>query len=113
MNTRDQATGRAMSQLLAMLEARYAMRVLWALRDGRPQTFRLLQDSAGGVTPNTLCTRLKELREAGLLGHGPEGYLLTQSGIELTNRLADMPAFAGKWQASRQRKATGRGVQEH
>ena len=53
----------AIFQLLALLEARYAIRVLWALRDGHPQTFRLLQDSVGGVTPNTLNTRIKELRE--------------------------------------------------
>src|SRR6185436_7655874 len=33
----------AVSQLLALLEARYALRVLWALRDGHAQTFRLLQ----------------------------------------------------------------------
>ena len=58
----------AMGQLLGLLEARYAIRVLWALRDGHGQTFRLLQDSVGGITPNTLNTRLKELREAGLVG---------------------------------------------
>ena len=56
----------AVSQLLALLEARYALRVLWALRDGHAQTFRLLQDSVGSITPNTLNTRIKELREAGL-----------------------------------------------
>ena len=54
----------ATGQLLALLESRYAIRVLWALRDGHPQTFRLLQDSVGGITPNTLNTRLKELRAA-------------------------------------------------
>jgi DNA-binding HxlR family transcriptional regulator len=32
----------AVSQLLSLLESRYAMRVLWALKDGHPQTFRLL-----------------------------------------------------------------------
>ena len=41
----------AIGQLLSLLESRYAMRVLWALRDGHPQTFRLLQDSVGGITP--------------------------------------------------------------
>ena len=49
----------AINQLLALLETRYALRVLWALKDGHPQTFRLLQDSVGGITPNTLNTRLK------------------------------------------------------
>ena len=69
MSTKENA---AISQLLALLEARYALRVLWALRDGHAQTFRLLQDSVGGITPNTLNTRIKELREAGLLVHDNE-----------------------------------------
>ena len=56
----------AIGQLLSLLESRYAIRVLWALKDGHAQTFRLLQDSVGGTTPNTLNTRVKELREAGL-----------------------------------------------
>ncbi|OYU43049.1 MAG: transcriptional regulator, partial [Burkholderiales bacterium PBB4] len=41
----------AIGQLLGLLESRYAMRVLWALRDGHAQTFRLLQDSVGSITP--------------------------------------------------------------
>lgn len=95
----------AIGQLLALLESRYAMRVLWALRDGHAQTFRLLQDSVGGITPNTLNTRIKELREAGLLNHGNEGYLLTSSGAELTRRLGELPGFASKWVTSQARKA--------
>ena len=59
----------AVIQLFDLLESRYAMRVLWALSDGHPQTFRLLQDSMGGVTPNTLNTRLKQLRAARLVDH--------------------------------------------
>jgi DNA-binding HxlR family transcriptional regulator len=95
----------AVSQLLALLETRYAMRVLWALRDGHPQTFRLLQDSVGGITPNTLNTRLKALRAAGLVGHGDEGYRLTASGTDLVKRLSDLQAFATKWTAAQARKA--------
>ncbi|HZY19664.1 MAG TPA: winged helix-turn-helix transcriptional regulator [Ramlibacter sp.] len=94
----------AMSQLLALLEARYAIRVLWALRDGHPQTFRLLQDSVGGITPNTLNTRIKELREAGLLGHGHDGYCVTPIGADLLKRLSDLPAFAVRWTAVQGRK---------
>lgn len=96
MSAKDNA---ALTRLLALLEARYALRVLWALRDGRGQTFRLLQDSVGGVTPNTLNTRLKELRQAQLLTHGENGYLLTPAGTELLRRLAELPAFAAKWAA--------------
>jgi DNA-binding HxlR family transcriptional regulator len=87
----------AIGQLLSLLESRYAMRVLWALRDGHGQTFRLLQDSVGGITPNTLNTRIKELREAGLLTHGNEGYAVTSTGTDLLKRLGDLQAFAGKW----------------
>jgi DNA-binding HxlR family transcriptional regulator len=87
----------AVSQLLALLEARYAMRVLWALRDGYPQTFRLLQDSVGGITPNTLNTRIKELREAGLLAHSGEGYCVTPMGADLLKRLSELQPFAGRW----------------
>jgi DNA-binding HxlR family transcriptional regulator len=94
----------AINQLLALLEARYAMRVLWALRDGHAQTFRLLQDSVGSITPNTLNTRIKELREAGVVSHGPDGYCLTMSGQDLLKRLSDLQAFAAKWQGSQARK---------
>lgn len=95
----------AVNQLLSLLEARYALRVLWALRDGHPQTFRLLQDSVGGITPNTLNTRLKELREAGLIDHGSEGYGVTASGTDLLKRLSDIQAFATRWSAGQGRKA--------
>jgi DNA-binding HxlR family transcriptional regulator len=87
----------ATGQLFALLEARYAMRVLWALKDGHPQTFRLLQDSVGGITPNTLNTRIKELREAGLLTHINDGYCVTPSGADLLKRIGDVQAFATKW----------------
>ena len=94
----------AISQLLALLEARYAIRVMWALRDGHAQTFRLLQDSVGGITPNTLNTRIKELREAGLLNHGSDGYVVTPLGADLLKRLNDLQAFAGKWAAGQAKK---------
>ena len=94
----------AVSQLLSLLESRYAIRVLWALRDGHPQTFRLLQDSVGGITPNTLNTRIKELREAGLMNHGSDGYGVTAAGVDLLKRLNDLQAFAGKWVISQAKK---------
>lgn len=90
----------AVSLLLELLESRYALRVLWALKDGHPQTFRLLQDSIGNITPNTLNTRIKGLRAAGLLVHGEKGYTVTSLGADLLKRLNDLQAFAGKWVVS-------------
>ncbi|MES2190858.1 MAG: helix-turn-helix domain-containing protein [Pseudomonadota bacterium] len=94
----------AVGQLLELLEARYALRVLWALKDGHPQTFRLLQDSIGSITPNTLNTRVKELRAAGLMTHGDSGYTVTPLGVDLLKRLNELQAFAAKWSASQTKK---------
>ncbi len=94
MSAKDNA---AMIQLFDLLESRYAMRVIWALSDGHPQTFRLLQDSVGGVTPNTLNTRIKELRAARLVDHSGHGYRLTTQGADLARRLLEVQQFAGKW----------------
>lgn len=101
MSSKDNA---AISQLLGLLESRYAMRVLWALRDGHAQTFRLLQDSVGGITPNTLNTRIKQLRGAGLMDHGSDGYCVTPSGADLLKRINDLQAFAAKWAVSQGKK---------
>ena len=90
----------AVGQLFELLESRYALRVLWALKDGHPQTFRLLQDSIGSITPNTLNTRIKELRAAGLLTHGTAGYTVTTLGADLLKRLSEVQTFASKWSAS-------------
>lgn len=94
----------ALSQLLSLLEARYAIRVLWALKDGQAQTFRALQDSIGGITPNTLNTRIKELRAAGLMAHGGNGYLISNAGAELLKRISGLAVFAVPWAAMQNKK---------
>ena len=98
----------ATAQLLELLESRYALRVLWALKDGHPQTFRILQDSVGSITPNTLNTRIKEIRAAGLMTHGSSGYIVTSLGADLLKRLNDLQAFAGKWVASQAKAAVAK-----
>jgi tRNA-guanine family transglycosylase len=47
----------------------------------------------------------RELREAGIVSHGSDGYILTLSGQDLLKRLSDLQAFAGKWQGSQVRKS--------
>ena len=104
MSAKDNA---AVMQLYELLESRYAIRVIWALSDGHPQTFRLLQDSVGGVTPNTLNTRIKELRAAQLVDHDGHGYRLTALAADLARRLVDVQHFAGKWSHHQARIANG------
>lgn len=95
----------AIGQLLGLLETRYALRILWALKDGRPQKFRLLQDGITGLTPNTLNTRIKNLRAADLLNHGKEGYFVTPQGADLLKRISDLSSFATKWSAAQAKKS--------
>jgi len=94
----------ALVKLLDLFESRYAMRVLWALQDGRARTFRTLQAEIPGITPNTLNTRIKELREAGLMTHDTEGYVVTALGLEVTRRLSDIQPVASKWLDALSRK---------
>jgi DNA-binding HxlR family transcriptional regulator len=87
----------AIGQLFSLLEYRFAMRVMWALKDGHPQTFRLLQSSVTNITPNTLNNRIKELRAAGMIDHGGSGYFVTPLGADFLKRIGDLSAFASKW----------------
>ena len=87
----------AVGQLLELLESRYALRVMWALKDGHPQTFRILQDSIGTITPNTLNTRIKELREVDIIERTNDGYQLTQRGEELMELLRPFGEWSWVW----------------
>ncbi|MCP5041032.1 MAG: helix-turn-helix transcriptional regulator, partial [bacterium] len=75
---RDQRTGRPIIVLLDLLGRRWALRILWELGEGDDDqglSFRDLQARCGGLSPSVLNTRLKELREAGLVERiDGEGY---------------------------------------
>lgn len=92
---RGSRTGRPIMALLDLLGRRGTLRVLWELREAR-LTFRALQEAAGS-SPSVLNTRLGELREAGLVEHGGDGYGLTARGRTLLGHLAPLHAFAESW----------------
>ena len=79
-----------------LLGRRWALRVLWALRDA-PLTFRAVRDACGGVSPTVLNARLAELREAGLLESTEEGYALTPIGRDLGAALTPLKKWADRW----------------
>jgi DNA-binding HxlR family transcriptional regulator len=81
---------------LDLLGRRWALRVLWELRNTR-LTFRALRDRCGGVSPTVLNTRLGELREAGVIEATPEGYAVTELGRELCGALAPLEQWARRW----------------
>jgi DNA-binding HxlR family transcriptional regulator len=82
--------------LLDLLGRRWALRVIWELREGRRLTFRDLL-AARETSPSVLNTRLGELREAGLVEHGDEGYALTGLGADLLARFLPLHDWAEKW----------------
>jgi DNA-binding HxlR family transcriptional regulator len=93
---RGSTTGRPQMALLDLLGRRWALRVLWELRDGSALTFRALQERCDGVSSSVLNDRLRELREAGAIE--PEGgYRLTTEGQALLRALEPLDAWAKRW----------------
>jgi DNA-binding HxlR family transcriptional regulator len=88
---------------LDLLGRRAALRVLWELR-GEALTFRALQEAAGS-NPALLNTRLKELREAGLVDHAEGGYHLTPAGRSLIGALQPLWVWAQSWSRAAARRA--------
>jgi DNA-binding HxlR family transcriptional regulator len=83
--------------LLDLLGRRWALRIIWELRDAAAPNFRELQERCGGISSSVLADRLRELTEAGLIGRGPEGYRLTPNGEELRERLRPLAEWSAGW----------------
>jgi DNA-binding HxlR family transcriptional regulator len=93
-------TGRPLPALLDLLGRRWALRVLWELRDGDPVTFRELRDRCDQMSPSVLNDRLRELREAAFVTSAPDGYVLTRQGRALLRALEPLGVFAATWKAA-------------
>lgn len=95
---RGSRTGRPVMALLDLLGRRWALRVLWELRDDSSPSFRELQARCGDISSSVLNDRLHELREAGIVdGEQAGGYRLSREGHELLEALAPMDAWAKRW----------------
>ena len=79
--------------LLDLLGRRWALRILWELREPA-ETFRDLQARCDDVSSSVLSQRLKELRDAGAI---TDGYALTAEGRKLIDALAPLDAWAKRW----------------
>lgn len=93
---RGSRSGRPIMVALDLLGRRSTLRILWELREGKPLTFRALQDAAQ-TNPSLLNTRLRELRETGLLAHEGEGYELTATGKSLLVALKPLLRWSEEW----------------
>jgi DNA-binding HxlR family transcriptional regulator len=84
--------------LLDLLGRRWALRVLWELREDRSLTFRELQARCGNVSSSVLNERLRELREAEIVAaQASGGYRLTDAGSELLRALEPVDSWAKQW----------------
>jgi len=105
---RGSRTGRPIMALLDLLGRRWALRILWELRDG-PLTFRALQSACGDLSPTVLNARLRELREAGILERSDsEGYRATPIAEDLREILIPLDEWAKRWARRERAQASGR-----
>ncbi len=94
---RGSRTGRPIMALLDLLGRRWALRVLWELRE-EPLGFRELQRRCEDVSPSVLSQRLRELVESGIATPQPEGaYALSPEGRDLLKALAPIQTWADRW----------------
>jgi DNA-binding HxlR family transcriptional regulator len=83
--------------LLDLLGRRWSLRVIWELREA-PATFRQLRERCDGLSPTVLNTRLKELRDSGVIKLSDHaGYTLTHSGAALLRAIAPLNRWAKAW----------------
>jgi DNA-binding HxlR family transcriptional regulator len=82
--------------LLDLLGRRWALRVIWELRED-PLSFRRLQERCGAISSSVLNDRLSELRAAGIVAATEEGYRLTREGRELLELYPPLDAWAQRW----------------
>lgn len=86
-----------MSALLELLGRRWALRILWELRQ-EPGTFQALQQRCDSMSTSVLSQRLGELRDAQLVEKGQAGdYALTDHGTRLLTRLDGMDEWTREW----------------
>src|SRR5579872_5679557 len=94
---RGSRTGRPIMALLDLFGRRWALRILWELRE-KSMTSRSLRAACDEASPTVLHARLSELREAGFIELVPaSGYGLTEMGRELLETLLPLHRFAERW----------------
>jgi DNA-binding HxlR family transcriptional regulator len=95
---RGSRTGRPIMALLDLLGRRWALRIIWELREQRALTSRALRSACDEASPTIMQARLTELREAGLVElEAGGGYRLTGLGDELMENFAPLHRFAERW----------------
>ena len=104
---RGSTTGRPLMAALDLLGRRWALRLLWELRDG-PLGARALRDRCDGMSASVLYERLRELTEAGLVRQeASSDYGLSPLGRSLGEAIAPLDAWSRRWARTRARAPRG------
>ena len=85
-----------MMALLDLVGRRWALRVVWELREG-DATFRDLAHRCDDVSSSVLRDRLRDLTVAGIVERGDGGYRLTADGSELMELLRPLGQWSQRW----------------
>jgi DNA-binding HxlR family transcriptional regulator len=94
---RGSQTGRPLMAALDLLGRRWALRILWELRDG-PVGPRELRARCDAMSPSVLYQRLRELIEAGLVAKdAADRYALTPLGADLGEAIAPLERWSRRW----------------
>jgi DNA-binding HxlR family transcriptional regulator len=94
---RGSQTGRPLMAALDLLGRRWALRILWELRDG-PLGPRELRARCDAMSPSVLYQRLRELIEAGLVAKDEtDRYALTPLGADLGAAIAPLERWSRRW----------------
>ena len=81
------------SDLLDLLGRRWALRILWELRDG-PLAYGDLRARCDAISTSVLATRLRELEAGRIVERTGDGWDLTADGRQLGRRLLALSRWA-------------------
>jgi DNA-binding HxlR family transcriptional regulator len=93
---RGSTTGRPLMAALDLLGRRWALRILWELRNG-PVGARTLLQRCAGLSSSVLYERLRELQDAGLVQRDGQQWELTPLGADLGAALGPLDAWSRRW----------------
>ena len=94
--TRGSTTGRPLMAALDLFGRRWALRVLWELRDG-PVGARELLARCDGLSSSVLYQRLRELSDARVVERRDGVWALTPLGAEVGEALAPLDRWSARW----------------
>lgn len=100
---RGSTTGRPLMAAMDLLGRRWALRILWELRDG-PIGARALRARCDRMSSSVLYDRLRELTDAALIEQtDTDAYALTGTGAALGRALRPLDVWAVSWAESQAR----------